>query len=138
MNVSLRASLTIIAAVGAASSASLAHAQAQTPGFTAAQAKRGAEFYSGNCAMCHGEGVDDGQFAPPLKGPAHAAYWSGKTAEDMLNYMSANMPPNQPGGLGGQAYADIAAYILQSAGATPGDKELPADPAALRGAAPTR
>ena len=63
--------------------------------------------------MCHGEGIDDGQFAPPLKGPAHAAYWSGKTAEDMLNYTSANMPPNQPGGLGNGIPGDHQGAILE-------------------------
>ena len=132
------AALAVALAIGGLSSPSHAQSAAQTPGFTAAQAKRGAELYSGSCAMCHGEGVDDGQFAPPLKGPPHAAYWQGKTAEDLLNYMNANMPPTQPGGLGLQAYADIMAYILQSAGAAPGDKELPSDPAAVKGAAPTR
>ncbi len=133
MRVSLRlVGMAVLAAAGAA--------QAQTsptPAFTAQQAKRGAEFYSGSCAVCHGEGVDDGQFAPPLKGPAHKAYWTGKTAEDLLTYMAANMPPAQPGGLGAQAYADIFAFLLQSAGAPAGDKELPAEAAALRDATPT-
>jgi mono/diheme cytochrome c family protein len=136
--VRLASAAAVAALLAVGGPAVVVHAQAQTPGFTAAQAKRGAEFYVGACVECHGPGLDDGQFAPPLKGPPHSAYWSGKTAEDVLNYMSANMPPTQPGGLGAQAYADILAYMLQSAGATPGDKELPADPAAVRGAAPTR
>jgi alcohol dehydrogenase (cytochrome c) len=135
MSVSVR--IAVLGLVFAAS-ATAALAQAQTPGFTAAQAQRGKEFYSANCAMCHGEQVDDGQFAPPLKGEPHVAYWKGKTAEDLLNYMAANMPPTQPGGLGAQAYADVYAYILQSAGAAPGDKELPADAAASKSNAPTR
>ena len=135
MKLSVRvATLSILAAaVGTA-----AAAQGQTPGFTAEQAKRGAEFYEGSCTMCHGQALDDGQFAPPLKGAPHAAYWKGKDASDVLTYMNSAMPPTDPGGLGAAAYADIYAYLLQSAGATPGDKALPSDPAALKGAAPTR
>lgn len=136
MSVSVR--VAVLGVAFAAATAGMAYAQAQTPGFTADQAKRGKEFYSGSCAMCHGEGVDDGQFAPPLKGEPHVAYWNGKTAEDLLNYMAANMPPTQPGSLGAQAYADIYAYLLQSAGAAPGDKELPADAAASKSNTPTR
>jgi mono/diheme cytochrome c family protein len=113
-------------------------AQAQTPSFTAEQAKRGAELYTGACALCHGERLDDGQFAPPLKGPDHAAYWAGKSAEDVLSYMNTSMPPTQPGVLGPQGYADVLAYMLQAGGAAPGDKELPADPAALHGLAATK
>jgi mono/diheme cytochrome c family protein len=116
----------------------VAHAQAGTPSYTAEQAKRGAELYVGTCAQCHGERLDDGQFAPALKGPAHDAYWAGKSAEDVLAYMNASMPPTQPGVLGPQGYADILAYMLQAAGAAPGDKELPADPAALHGLAATK
>lgn len=127
-----------VAALAALSTAALAQPAPQVPGFTAAQAKRGAAFYSGSCALCHGDRLDDGEFAPPLKGPPHLAYWSGKTASDLFNYMSAMMPPTSPGSLGGQAYADLMAYLLQAAGATPGDKELSADPAALRAYAPTR
>ena len=134
MSVSVR-----VAVLGLASAtvATLAHAQAQPPGFTADQAARGRAFYAGACATCHGDGLDDGQFAPALKGPDHAAYWKGRTAEDLLNYIAANMPPTQPGVLGAQAHADIMAYLLQSAGQAPGDKELPADPAALHGVAAT-
>jgi mono/diheme cytochrome c family protein len=135
MSVSVR-----VAALGLAFAAvaALARAQAPPPGFTADQAKRGQALYLGACSMCHGDSLDDGQFAPPLKGPPHLAYWQGKTAEDVLNYMIANMPPTQPGSLGPQTYADVMAFMLQSAGQAPGDKELPADPAALRGAAPAR
>ena len=109
---------------------------AKTPSYTAAQAARGAELYSGNCAMCHGDGLDDGQFAPALKGSGFAAYWGGKTAADVLNYINAMMPPTSPGSLGAQGSADVFAYILKAGGAPAGDKELPADPAALGAAAP--
>lgn len=106
-------------------------AAAPKPGYTAAQAARGAELYSANCAMCHGDGLDDGQFAPPLKGPGFGAYWQGKTAAEVLNYINTMMPPTSPGSLGAQGSADVLAYVFKSGGAPAGDKELPTDPAAL-------
>ncbi|HTK34633.1 MAG TPA: c-type cytochrome [Caulobacteraceae bacterium] len=122
--------------VGAATLGLAATGQAQTPaaktpGFTAAQAARGAALYSANCALCHGDGLDDGQFAPPLKGPVHAAYWGSRTAADVLSYINAMMPPSSPGSLGAQGSADVLAYMFKAGGAAPGDKELPIDPAAL-------
>jgi alcohol dehydrogenase (cytochrome c) len=113
-----------------------AQAPGATPGFTAAQAARGQALYSANCAMCHGDGLDDGQFAPALKGPNFTAYWSGKTAADVLTYISTMMPPTDPGSLGAQGSADVLAYITQGGGGKAGDKELPTDPAALAKSAP--
>jgi mono/diheme cytochrome c family protein len=138
VRVACTAALGAALAIGGLAARVSAQGPAQPPAFTAEQAKRGAEFYNGSCAECHGQGLDDGQFAPPLKGAAHKTYWAGKTAEDLLVYMSTNMPPTQPGGLGPQAYADIMAYMLQADGAAPGAAPLPADPAAVRTAAPTR
>ena len=112
-------------------------APASLPSFTADQSKRGAQLYVDNCALCHGDALDDGQFAPPLKGQPHAAYWQGKSAGDLLSYMASAMPPTQPGGLGAQAYADIMAYLYEKQGVAPGSTELPADPAKLSGAKPT-
>jgi len=125
------------AAALALAGAAFAQGAAAPPGFTAAQAERGAALYSANCALCHGDNLDDGQFAPPLKGSIHADYWKGRTASDLLTYMATAMPPTQPGGLGVQAYADIMAYLLQNEGVAPGDKEIPPDPGALTSAAPT-
>jgi mono/diheme cytochrome c family protein len=110
-------------------------AAAKTPSYTAAQAGRGAELYSAQCAMCHGDGLDDGQFAPPLKGTGFSGYWGAKTAGDVLTYINTMMPPTDPGGAGAQGNADIFAYILKVGGAPAGDKEVPTDPAALAGAA---
>ena len=38
------------------------------PSFTAAQPTAGQAAYAQNCASCHGANLDDGEFAPPLKG----------------------------------------------------------------------
>jgi mono/diheme cytochrome c family protein len=112
-----------------------AAAAAMTPSYTAAQAARGVAFYSANCAICHGDGLDDGQFAPSLKGAGFATYWGGKTAADVLTYINTMMPPTDPGGVGAQGNADILAYMLKSGGSPAGDKEVPPDPVALGAAA---
>jgi len=127
-----------ILALLASLAAAPACAAAEAPGFTAEQAARGAAAYAGTCALCHGDSLDDGEFAPPLKGPAHAAYWKGRSAQDLLAYIDTMMPPNQPGALGPEGGAEVYAFLLKSAGAAPGDKPLPADPTALAGLAPTR
>ena len=43
------------------------------------------------------------------------------------------MPPDRPGGLTDQNYADLIAYILSQNGYAANGKELPADPGALQG-----
>src|ERR1700744_131605 len=48
--------------------ATLPLVRAQSPvTFTAAQASQGQSAYGQNCAGCHGAGLDDGEFAPPVK-----------------------------------------------------------------------
>ena len=41
--------------------------------------------------------------------------------------MESKMPPDRPGGLTEQNYADIAAFLLDTNGYPKGDKELPPD-----------
>ena len=94
--------------------------------YTDAQAMRGREAYSDNCAMCHGVHLDDGQFGPPVKGPMFQAQWHTQSAAALLSYMATKMPPSSPDSLPSQAYADIGAYILQQNGEHTGASELAA------------
>jgi len=41
--------------------------------------------------------------------------------------MKAKMPPDRPGQLTDDDYADLIAYVLSENGYQPGDKELPPD-----------
>jgi hypothetical protein len=41
--------------------------------------------------------------------------------------MKAKMPPDRPGSLTDQSYADLAAFLLDANGYPKGDKELPPD-----------
>src|SRR5271156_3350296 len=82
--------------------------------FTAAQANEGQSGYNQNCAGCHGRNLDDGEFAPPVKGSAFRQQWSGKSVGELFNYVSAKMPPGNAGGLGDSVYRQVTAFILQS------------------------
>ncbi len=95
--------------------------------FTAAQAAQGKAAYAQNCASCHGNNLDDGQFAPPLRGTPFMANWGGKPADALYTYMATRMPPGGAGSLGNPAYASIVAYLVQSNGGTAGTAPLPTD-----------
>jgi alcohol dehydrogenase (cytochrome c) len=108
------------------------YAQSATPTFTAAQAERGKSAYALNCAGCHGQNLDDGEFAPPVKGASFLQQWGAKPADGLFTYMTSRMPPSNRGGLDAQTYVEILAYLLSSNGVQPGDQPLPSDVAALK------
>jgi alcohol dehydrogenase (cytochrome c) len=102
--------------------------------FTAAQATEGQSGYSQNCAGCHGGSLDDGEFAPPLKGTAFSQQWGGKSVGDLFTYIRTKMPPSNAGGLGEPAYLQITAFILQSNNVSLTATTLPGGaPSATRG-----
>ena len=99
--------------------------------FTASQSAEGKTAYDRACYQCHGRYLDDGQFAPPLRGTAFGQKWNGKPVDQLFTYVSTKMPPDAPGSLNARAYAAITAYILQSNGLPPGVRELPSTAGAL-------
>src|SRR5262245_15743246 len=108
------------------------HAQSlMSPSYTAAQATEGRSAYTLHCASCHGTHLDDGEFAPPLKGTDFRQRWSPLSAESLFDYMSRKMPPARAA-LADLTYVQLLAYLLQENGQEPGHRELPADPAALK------
>ena len=58
----------LMLAAGYARGRLAAQASSQGFSFTAAQADRGADEYARHCASCHGRNLDDGPYAPALKG----------------------------------------------------------------------
>ena len=116
-------------------------AQVANPTYTTAQAAQGKDVYTERCGSCHGGNLDDGEFAPPLKGVEFRQQWGGRGADVVFDDMMTRMPPGMPGSLGEQRYAQVLAYILQENGMAPGTRELPSDVTALKammmpGAAP--
>ena len=105
-----------------------------TPAFTAAQAERGQTTYRLSCQDCHGSSLDNGEFGgPPLKGGYFRTRWGSGNVAVLYGYVSLTMPPDRPGQLSPQTYADLVAYILSNNGYAAGDKELPPDQNAQQG-----
>src|SRR5579862_3046305 len=107
-------------------------AQSPVVTYTATQSDQGKRVYDQNCASCHGLNLDDGEFAPPLKGPEFYKKWGGKSVESLFTYMSLMMPPTSPGSLGSEMYTQIIAYLMRAGGTPPSLENLPSEPEALK------
>ena len=97
------------------------------------QATRGKDQYEYNCGTCHihdltGDSIKD---IPPLAGDDFLATWNGKTVQELLEYMSTNMPADSRGSLAASTYADIVSYVLKANGFPTGKDALGSDPARL-------
>jgi len=101
-------------------------AQQQRPAgpYTQDQAAAGRAVYQSNCASCHSADLS-GREAPQLAGANFLAQWGDRTAGDLIKYMQAVMPP---GGatLQGDAYLNLAAFILDANSARAGNQALTA------------
>jgi len=104
-----------------------------SPTYTRDQAAAGAPLYAQNCAMCHGENLNDGEFAPALSGANFRQAWGGRSALELLDFVSDRMPPASPGGLSNAEYRQVLAFVFQRNGMAAGTDELPTDRAALGG-----
>ena len=82
-----------------------------------------------NCASCHQPTLVGQNEAPPLAGANFMTTWGKRTTKDLLEYMSATMPPGKPS-LAEADYVNISAFILQYNGATAGTQALAAATAA--------
>jgi alcohol dehydrogenase (cytochrome c) len=129
----LTSSLASLAFAGALYFSSALGAQSlATPSYTAAQAAQGKAAFERSCASCHGPNLDDGEFGPPLRGNDFRLRWGARPLDTLFDEMSRTMPPAAPNSLGDAVYAQLLALLAQENGVTPGTRELPADPAALR------
>src|SRR5690349_20779078 len=66
--------------------------QAPLVGYTAAQAEQGKKTYMQHCASCHGQHLDDGEFAPPLRGLDFRGKWAPRVAGDLFDFIDTRMP----------------------------------------------
>jgi alcohol dehydrogenase (cytochrome c) len=105
-------------------------------GFTEMQASRGQVAYRESCAACHGPNLDDGPFAPPVKGPAFKSHWHDQSPQALRSLIVKRMPPASPGSLSSGTYSDIEAYLLQENGDKAGTAELAASNAPTTAVAP--
>ncbi len=106
----------------------VASSSAQTlsaPSYTAQQAAHGQAVYIDQCQGCHGDALDNGEYAAPLRGPVFTAHWGGKGLDAPFDFMTQQMPPTNPGGLDASTYADVLAFILSKNGVAPSATPLP-------------
>jgi mono/diheme cytochrome c family protein len=94
--------------------------------FTDAQAKRGQDVYTANCAHCHGDALQGGDEAPPL-GPAFISGWKGSTVGALVGKIRRSMPDDAPASLTDQQYTDVVTFLLGSSRYPSGKTELPID-----------
>src|SRR5690349_2973365 len=90
------------------------------PTFTAAQAEAGSAAYGQQCAACHGNALQGGQFGPPLKGQAFQNKWGGAPLAELYTYIRRSMPPAAVGTLSESTYAALLARILADNGVAAG------------------
>jgi PQQ-dependent dehydrogenase (s-GDH family) len=93
------------------------------PQYTATQAAAGKTAFEADCAVCHGNTLTNGTFAPPLAGEAFRGVWAGRSVRGLFDSAKA-MPPANPGSLSDEAYASIVAYVLQVNGYAAGEVSL--------------
>jgi alcohol dehydrogenase (cytochrome c) len=123
--------LTVAALAGAA--------HAQSGPFTEGQAASGRASYLANCAGCHLADLRGANEARPLVGPDFMRTWRERNAQELVAFLSVTMPPPPaaPGSLGQQSYVNLAAFLLQANGATPGAEALTAASAVRIGSVAT-
>jgi cytochrome c5 len=87
--------------------------------FTARQARRGERWFVQICEQCHRtRDFTNAQF--------HER-WAGQSVGDLLQFMRNTMPPENPGALSTDRYADVLAFFLAANDFPAGEEELPAD-----------
>lgn len=101
--------------------------------YSAKQAARGEALYGTKCQDCHREDLTgDPVENAPLAGGVFVWKWNGLTLEPLFQRIHRDMPIDNAGKLSRDQSADLLAYILSVNRFPAGERDLPADPAALR------
>ena len=104
-------------------------ASAQAVTYSNGQALKGAAEFGNNCARCHGPQAQGGE-GPPLTGTTFAGDWRGKGVADLFEFISHNMPYDDPGGLPLDTYLAILTHLMKLNGIPGGGAALPNPPPA--------
>jgi alcohol dehydrogenase (cytochrome c) len=102
----------------AALAAVLASYASPVSAFTTEQAAAGRTAYDATCAACHGATLRQLPNAL-LAGPEFIGRWGTRGTGELIAQTRSTMPPDNPGGLPADTYANIVAYLLQANGGTP-------------------
>jgi mono/diheme cytochrome c family protein len=111
----------------------IAHSTVQAQGkttaagvYTEAQAKRGQQVYTDNCAMCHGPDLMGSGTVPSLTGMEFEGFWRDQPLGDLYEKISVTMPKTAPGSLKPEQAADVLSFLLSQMKEPAGQAELPA------------
>ncbi len=99
---------------------------AGSPGFySEAQAARGAKVFDTHCSSCHGAKLQ-GKAGPPLTGKQFESYlnYSKISASQFFDFITSQMPYNDPGSLSQGQYLAALAHIFHTDGYPGGDQPL--------------
>jgi S-disulfanyl-L-cysteine oxidoreductase SoxD len=91
--------------------------------FTAEQAAAGRAAYARSCAGCHMPDLSGNGDIPQLSGELFLSTWRTRSTKELVDYLSATMPPEGPRP-GTETFLAISAYVLQSNGAAAGEQPL--------------
>lgn len=86
------------------------------------QVERGGNLFRANCAKCHGEQGQGGE-GPRLIGSPNGLH-GYRTARGLFDFVSSDMPFDNPGSLKADEYWDILAFILDANTLLPPDTIL--------------
>jgi mono/diheme cytochrome c family protein len=92
--------------------------------FTAEQAARGKAIFATTCMACHGADLSGGN-GPGLKGEVFVNHWMEGSLDALFTRVKS-MPPNRAN-LGGVAYVDLVAFLLDTNAFPAGAQELKAE-----------
>ena len=92
--------------------------------YTMDQATRGRTVFLGMCRDCH--------TPEEQSGDRFAKRWLGQSLGDLYEYLSTEMPKNDPGSLAPGDYSDVMAYMLRINAMPVGTRPLPTDVPALK------
>ena len=113
---SFAVTMTIVGAGLVIENSSFANAQERVLSdgvYTDAQASRGRRVYRQSCASCHAQSLEGGEMGPVLVGEPFLGPWDGESLGEMMAFVQATMPQDNPGGLSQDDYFDVLAYMLQ-------------------------
>jgi mono/diheme cytochrome c family protein len=120
----LRAAAVFLAALSGVPVVAQTHKTVWDGVFTAEQAARGKALFATTCMTCHGPDLS-GANGPALKGEVFVNHWM-EGSLDALFARVESMPPNRAN-LGGSAYVDVLAFLLDANAFPAGAHELGAE-----------
>ena len=92
------------------------------PFYNKEQANQGEGLYKKLCLNCHGERLNNGQFAPPIVGDIFYGVWGGRPVGELFDYIKQTMPLGSATSLSDKEYLQILSYMFRVEGIPASEK----------------